>query len=376
MPECGLYYFSTHYSNWGHPRRYTDPEPQQFLYWPHAYCGIAFNFHDAFGFRDSLVATAAFSPFIIFGHIDLRMPEPDVQFARRFLQWIEANADILRRGRVCFESAEAAVVSKIQGDQGAVFLVNYGVTPRRFQLKVEAGGPAVLHWRQVYPVCGAQSETRNGGTMEVDVRPESVAILEVGGAFSDLPPQNPSAFPIPLADWTGTASGEWQTEFTMPDLSEVLAKSRDPSLPEELASLEQRGQAIPELAVGPLPERFLSIYGFREDRVDSWKLIPWAFADRVWLVHQPDVTCLLGDDPPGVQVNGSPVRLVPRVDYRLKLPKAEWTKNAAQWTCPLFFADLTDVLCYGGRNVVALTGLRQETPGRWLIMSAADRTPS
>jgi hypothetical protein len=28
MPEYGLYYFATHYSNVGHPRRYIDPEPQ------------------------------------------------------------------------------------------------------------------------------------------------------------------------------------------------------------------------------------------------------------------------------------------------------------------------------------------------------------
>ena len=39
MPEDGLYYYLTHYANWGNPRRYTDPEPQQFIWSVAAYCG-------------------------------------------------------------------------------------------------------------------------------------------------------------------------------------------------------------------------------------------------------------------------------------------------------------------------------------------------
>src|SRR5262249_27188244 len=61
MPEDGLYYFVSHYANWGNPRRYSDPEPQQFLWRVPAYCGIQFNFHDTFGWRESIAAASAFT---------------------------------------------------------------------------------------------------------------------------------------------------------------------------------------------------------------------------------------------------------------------------------------------------------------------------
>lgn len=363
MPEYALYYFLTHYSNWGHARRYSDPEPQQFLYGPHAYCGVAYNFHDSFGFREALAAASAFSPFYVLGHIELRMPERDLAFARDFLRWTRENTDALRPARVCFETDDACVVSKLCGARGAIYLLNYSPGRRIFHITLP--NAVKLRIRQVYP---KRLPSFDGSAFDLEVRGESAAILDVNGGLRTLPPENSGAFPIDLDAWEISELG-CNASFRMPDIRRALEASRDPNLPADLRSLDQEppDAAMPPIGRGRLPERFLEVYGFRDGRIaETWKFAPWAFRDRVWLVYRPAPSVLLSDPLPAATINGKPVPLIPRVDYR--------PKRVEEWSCPIFFADVTDSCRYGGMNSVRLSRLHEPKPASCYITSVADRS--
>jgi hypothetical protein len=366
MPEYGLNYLHTHYSNWGHPRQYTDPEPQQFLYGPHGYCGVAFNFHDVIGFRDTLAADSAFTPFLSCGYLEPKMPEREVMFGRKYVAWVQDNIAALRPARVCFESTDACVVSKMNSGQGVIFLLNYGSGRRLFRLRMPPGASS-SGIRQVYPT-RASIPLEPGGMLEVEVRGECVAIIDVNEAFKSLPPENPSRFPFDLSVWQPTGNG-CRTKFRMPEILERLTAARDPSLPARLLSLDQEGQdeTVKWLGRGRLPQRFLDVYGFRDGlTVETWKFAPWAYADKVWLVYRPSKPIPLFDHLPALEVNGKGVLLVPRVDYR--------PKHEEDWNCPIFFADVTDACRYGQTNGAVLSGLREQVPADCYLVTAADRS--
>jgi hypothetical protein len=370
MPEYGLYYYVTHYSNWGHPRQYTDPEPQQFLYPSYAYCGIAFNFHDRFGFRDSVAAAAAFSPYYVFGHLELRMPKEDVEFARRWLEWVEKNADALVPDRICMENDNACVVSKVCGCKGPIFLLNYGPGRRTFHLTLQVGATGDFEMRQVYPTLQEPVTFHDGQTIEVSVRGESLAIMDVNESLKSFPPVNPAEFPVDVTEWKKQGE-EWSGGFHMPEVRSMLAASADSSLPRDLLSIEQDYENLDAAGKkqmdsqgkGKLPDGFLRAYSFRDGKlVETWKIAPWAFADRVWLVYHPPRPLPLNAPFPSARVNGQPVRLFPRVNY--------WS-GGKDWTAVLFFADVTGLCQYGRANMVTLTGSDENPDGRCFVISAA-----
>jgi len=368
MPEYGLYYFLTHYSNWGHPRLYTDPEPQQFLYRPHAYCGIAYNFHDTIGFREVVVAAAAFSPYYVFGHLELKMPEQDVKFALKYLKWVAENVNVLRLGRVCMEDDETCVMSKIQDGKGAIFVLNYSPRRREFKLKLDVGSENTMQMRQIYPVRRDPFEICDGEFVEVDVRGESTVILDINNGFRTLPPENASIFPVDITNWKKCESG-YYANFIMPNIRGISVRNKESSVPKELLSIEQEEKVdttVEWLGRGKLPEQFLKTYGFLDDKiVETWKFAPWAFADKVWLVYRLAKPLLLSETLPTVQINGRAVSLTPRVDYR--------AEKTADWKCPMFFADVTEVCQYGQNNSVILSDLNEESPANCYIISAVDQ---
>jgi hypothetical protein len=380
IPEYGLYYFLTHYSNHGHPRRYTDPEPQQLLYGPQAYCGLAYNFHDVLGFREVLAAASAFSPYFVFGYLDLKMPERDGSYARRFFQWVDENIGLLRLGRICFEDSNACVVSKVRGNEGAIYCLNYGPTRRQFKLKLHLGGKMPATLRQVYPVLGKELRVRDAEDFVTEVRGESVAILSLNDGLKTLPPTNESQFPIDVAGWSRSGAG-FTAAFKMPDIRQLLTKSTNQVLPKLVLSLDELQESTPELVDkvrvspespltsvlawigrGRLPVAFKKAYGFKDRTVETWRLAPWAFADRAWLVYRPAKPVNLTGKFPQIELNGKKVELYPRVDYR----GAEVT-----WNCPLFFADITNVCGYGEANPIVLSGV--DEPGNCYVTTAADR---
>lgn len=363
MPEAGLYYFATHYSNWGHPRRHTDPEPQQFFYRPHAYTGIGFNFHDHFGFRDALMGALLFSPYLVYGHLDLDMPERDVTFARDLLDWAKGHAELLQEGRVCFEDESACVLSKLRGDgAGLVALFNYNLGRRVFRLRLAADARV----RPVYPRAAEPLPIAADGSYEVTVSGESLMLLEVDAALRSDPPANENTPPLDLEHWQREGDS-WVTSFTMPDLAAQLAAARDPRLPQKLLCMERaRDLGTPVemtdaeqevMRIGraqPVPESYLRAYGFEGATVPTWKIVPWAFADRVWLAYRPQDPRKLSSSPPVAELNGHTLEVVPRVDYR--------ANEVADWTCPLWFADLTPQLHFGSGNELRLANVADTPP--------------
>ncbi len=332
MPEYSLYYYATHYANWGHPRLYTDPEPQQLFYKYETYCGIGYDFHDQFGFRNSVAALSGFSPFYVFGYLDHRMPPDDKDFMCRFLEWARTNVDVLRSSRICFEDEKTCVISKIRQDKGALYLLNYDRSARRFDLELALPDGSTI--RQVFPAAEKAQEV-GPGVHRVRVPAESVVILEVNGAFTGLPPSNTAATED-VSGWRRSKDG-WMGGF---DGQAVRRTRQSNDVPLEILSIEATRPTDPIVTGygrGALPARFLKVFDVKDGaRVETWKIAPWALRDRIWLVYVP-VTPWPWEAPyPALKVNGTEVRLVPRLDYR---PKA-----MTDWTCPVFFADVTEAV--------------------------------
>jgi hypothetical protein len=385
MPEDGLYYYLTHYANWGNPRRYTDPEPQQFLWSVPAYCGIGFNFHDTFGWRESIAAASAFTTAPVFGHIELKMPPRDEAYAKEFFAWMKDNAAILATSRVCAETETYCVVSKIASGKGLVYIVNYHPGEASFSLPLKTGHAGTLAIRQVYPTRDESRQMKDGDELALKVRGESTAIFEVNAALKSLPPENRSRFPIDLA-LARERDDVFIAQFTMPDVRDALKQATDPALPGQFLSLDQVQDTRPDLMVniapdkdgektkpavkwigkGKLPQPFLDVYNFKNGQtVETWKIVPWAYADRVWLVVRPDKPVPLAGPHPTATINRTATSLVPRVDHRFK--------EVLDWNCPLYHADITDIVRFGQTNnvTISIPG-QQETPIAY-ILSAADR---
>ena len=365
MPEYGLYYFVTHYRNpCGAHRAYTDPEPQQFITGIPAYTGISLNFHDVFGLRRALIATAAFSPFVVLGYVEPTIPEPDVRFVREALRWVRENADALRPGRVAFEDEAGCVVSKIVDGRGALFLVNYGPAAREFRVRLETGIPGAIRLRQVFPAARPGFERRDGESLTLALPGESVVVFDVNDGLRTPPPQDGGPGEIVLGDWTRVGRA-LHTRFETPQLSEALAARADPALPCDLESLDQLGRSVyPRTPDGRLPQAYLAAFGFREGGlVETWKLAPWAFGDLMWLLWCPEEPRDLGAPLPEVRLDGEPVRLVPRVDTRPG-------EDAAEWVCPLFFADITGACADGGEHELSIDRCEGESPGLWRVVWA------
>jgi hypothetical protein len=291
----------------------------------------------------------------VFGHLEPHMPASDVAFAKGVLQWVDDNVEVLRPARVCIENDDACVVSKIRDGKGPIYLLNYSAGHRTFVLRLHIDTKGDLEIKQVYPDPKDLGRARDGDSVEVTVRGEGLAILDVNSGLTSPPPQNPGAFPLDLDEWRKCENGI-MTTFAIPDIRAALSAARDGSVPEKILSLDQVQHDDPALldaAVldpgrepvayidwvgrGKLPEEYTEWYGFEDDAktVETWKLAPWAFADCVWLVYRP---------APG------------------------------QWCCPLFYADITAACKYGEGNTVVVSGLQEESTGDWYVMSVADRS--
>jgi hypothetical protein len=176
----------------------------------------------------------------------------------------------------------------------------------------------------------------------------------------------------------------WAGRFSIPDVRDALARAKDPSLPGELLSLDQVQDSRPDLMVNiaadehrsipavkwigkaKLPQAFLDVYGFGDgQRVETWKIVPWALADRVWLVVRPAHPLPLDGPQPALTINGAAVALAPRVDHRFK--------RVADWNCPLFHADITSAVRWGAEdNGLALSIPGQDDPPLAFITTAAE----
>ena len=371
MPEYGLYYFVTHYMNpGGELRRYTDPEPQQFITRIPAYTGIGFNFHDRFGFRQSLLGAAAFTTYPVMGYLDLTMPDTDVAFARAALDWQRDHADALRPARLAFEDATVGVVSKLVGDAGLIFVLNYQPGRRAVRLRLTTEIPGTFRVRQVFPVAGEAATHQDGDTLALTLPGESVVVLEVGALLRSLPPSDQGGLNRDLeADEWRAAGRSLRTTFLLPARAAGAAALADPKLPAELVSMEQTGPAaFPLTPDGKLPALFLDAYEFADaQRVATWKVVPWACAARVWLTWCPAEPPLLGAPTPRVVLNGHALRLYPRIDTRTGNPRSD----PRGWTCPLFVADISAALLAGSANTLTVTGLPRAALGVWTVRAAA-----
>jgi hypothetical protein len=310
------------------------------------------------------------------------MPARDVEFAKSFFSWMRDNAQVLRQARVCAETEAHCVVSKVSGGKGLIYVVNYAPGAREFELTLRTGQSKAPPVRQVYPAAEPARPLADGDVLRVKVRGESTAIYEVNGALRSLPPENRSRFPIDLD--LKRQQDLWAARLDMPDVRESLAKAADDSVPRELLSLDQVQDERPDLLVniqadehrsipavkwignGKLPKPFLDVYGFHDGKtVDTWKIVPWALPDRVWLVVRPDKPVPLAGPHPTLKVNGTAVELVPRVDYRFD--------DVGQWNCPLYYGDVTKAVRFGESNGVEISIPGQEAQPLAYILSAADR---
>lgn len=371
MPENGLFYFCTHYSHY--PRQFLDPEPQQFLQTADARRGLGFAFHDKFGFRDSVAAQAAFSTFYVFSFLDPQTPPQDLDFARDYLKWVRANIDVLNRGRVCVETEDALVMSKIRDGRGALFAVNYRPGEKVFKLKFDLPGTKQIEVQQIYPVRGKRTSLPAHGELEVSVPGERLAIFDINRGLNGSPPENRRDFPIDVNDWQQNGDA-FTGRVVVPDIRQELSQQNEVAMPQRIVSVEQSDALTPHYRRahqigGKLPQPFLDVFGFEDGKfLPTWKAVPWAFGDRVWLVYAPSEPTRIIDEKPRLQFNGHDIPLVPR-------PRTSGT-DPKKWTVPLWFADVTDACHYDATNEVRLIGIKEsKTPACFITAAVTVQKP-
>jgi hypothetical protein len=117
---------------------------------------------------------------------------------------------------------------------------------------------------------------------------------------------------------------------------------------------------------GMLPQPFLDVYGFRDGKtVETWKIVPWAMADRVWLVVRPHKPIPLTGPHPTLKLNGASLSLMPRVDHRFD--------KVEDWKCPLYHADITGAVRFAAVNDLSIVIPGQMEKPIAFVTSAADR---
>jgi hypothetical protein len=111
--------------------------------------------------------------------------------------------------------------------------------------------------RLIYPKSENLALKGDGRLVNIRVKGESVAILDVNESVNSLPPQNPSRFPIDLAQWRKNPDG-WSGSFALPGMREKLEEHAVNciSIPNRLLSQDELQDSNPSLLdmVKPSPD--------------------------------------------------------------------------------------------------------------------------
>src|SRR5690606_19905333 len=95
---------------------------------------------------------------------------------------------------------------------------------------------------------------------------EHLAIFEINDGLKGFPPENVDKLSIDVNDWK-RAGKNFESTFFMPDVRAKLARQKDRTLPERVASADQVETEIVTTkpagkSFGKLPREFLDAYGF------------------------------------------------------------------------------------------------------------------
>jgi hypothetical protein len=229
--------------------------------------------HDRAGYRYSLLSAIAMAGQVTYNDVPDQMPESEIQFTQRWLNWAKQNRDYLKQTDKLFERSvhfadvwqgDAESLSgfaHIRGDRGYVFLLNPGAVEQVAQLTLALDAPASARFavNEVFP--GGMSlrgpedgRYAQGGKVTATVPAKQVRVLWIGpetGAPQKLQPEDSRA-----AQYARYVGG-WSLVKQTADSAMLTGKFEFPA-----AAAEYLKNNVPET---------------------DWAKEPWAF-DKAYLV--------------------------------------------------------------------------------------------
>ncbi len=159
--------------------------------------GYESNQHDRAGYRYGLLAALALAGQVCFNSIPDEMPESEIAFTRKWLDWARTNRDYLLRTDRLFDRSlrfsdiwqgdadSLAGFSHMRSDRGFVFLLNPSPVPHTAELTLALATDSALEVREIYPgTTLTATGLRNGQTFKTPVPGKQVRVLWIGPAQS------------------------------------------------------------------------------------------------------------------------------------------------------------------------------------------------
>jgi hypothetical protein len=231
--------------------------------------------HDRAGFRYSLLSALAMAGQVTFNDVPDNMPESEIQFAQRWLNWAKTNKDYLKQSDKLFDrpvhyadvwQGDAESLSgfaHIRGDRGYILLFNPSPVEQIAELTLALDAPSSEHFfvQEVFPggltlEGPTNGEYPQGGKLRTTVPAKQVRILWIAPASTRAGNQNVRPENVRAEQWRRYV-GDWTVAKHTPEAATLRA------------SFQLLATAAPWLA-SSVPE-------------SAWSKEPWAY-DKAYLV--------------------------------------------------------------------------------------------
>ena len=352
------------------------------------------GFHDAIGWRNALVGAMAMGVNFNFSYLAPDILEEDLAFTRKWLEWEKDHVEELLRLRLCADDPLVDVISKTGKNGGFVFCMNRDWLDRTVEVEIAL---PVNTWevKEIYPIerflgGSASGNFESGESIRLHLAPKSVVVLELrpaaadgsvrvfgakvlttrendrGGIEADLsiPVDIPKTtigfrsegrlqdiqvdlsqrFYVPgLVDWA--REGEtFVTSFTLPEV-QTAGQDSDEAVPATVRIVDELSETADRLV-----RQLLDLPTTGDLNVDTWRMYPWAFANKVYLVLEFDSAPEVSEEhlmSPRVGVNGQDVTVAPK----FRFGRGEEDLLLSNF----FFSDVTQFLRSGSENRIEVT---------------------
>jgi hypothetical protein len=145
--------------------------------------------HDSRGWRYSLLSALALGQNFDFSYIDPEMPQEDIDFARRWIDWARERNEVLRTVRTLFEGPGLGKIegyAHIVGNHGYLFFFNHNYQAKGASLTIDLLAD-LLAIREIYPeqrllVGPSEGLFGRGAVLPLCLPGKSVTVLEIAPA--------------------------------------------------------------------------------------------------------------------------------------------------------------------------------------------------
>ena len=245
--------------------------------------------HDRAWYRYALISALAMAGQVTFNDVPVNMPDSEIEFTRRWLDWARQNRDYLKQGDRLFDrslhfadvwqgDAEAlSGFSHIRGDRGYVFLINPSVIEQiaEFTLALDSAPGTAFVVEDIYPNGATLAGgLKQGATLRITVPAKQSRILWIAPGSAD--PSSAQPEDAAAGKWRDRYIRDWQIAERESDTVRVSATFVFP----------EGGKQFLEATAPPA----------------AWQVEPWAY-DKAYLV------LLLKDETDELNSNWVPDKL-------------------------------------------------------------------